>query len=400
MTRSELGTAWTCSRRGAIAGGSTTSRRTAPPRNGFRNGRGPVKILLACAQSPPTISGYSQVAGHLADGFRDSGHEVELVTEGHGCYRRGRAVWLDATGRALLARGADVVQVIGPSPPFTEQVARCAHRLGLPVVYYVHAFAGMQTYRSGTVYRLIDSLYTNTYYRRALRGVTHATSSTTEFARQCRSYAGLWTVIPNGVDDPCLRAGSMPAAEAASDPDRELQILFVGQLRPYKAVDGLLRALERNVRAGHPARLTIVGDGPERPNWENLARELRLGERVEFRGSLSSADLHSEYLVNDVLALPSVGGESFGIVLLEARLHGLDIIASDLPGVRELVLSIGGNLVPPRAVESLALALARERPLPPERRVLSKTIAETYTWPAVVTRYLELYRSLLDQTGR
>jgi phosphatidyl-myo-inositol alpha-mannosyltransferase len=285
--------------------------------------------------------------------------------------------------------------VIGPTPLFTEQVTLAAARHHIPVVYYIHAFAGLGTYRQGALYRIGDSLYRGTYYRRALGRLRHATSSTQDFADSFRQFRGPWTIIPNGVSDPCIASGRLPPLPAEAGPHPELRVLFVGQLRPYKAVDHLIRGVAETLRGGKSLRLTVVGDGPVRSDLEHLVDELGVRPAVVFKGPLSDEALHAEYLSNDLLALPSVEGESFGIVLLEARLHGLDLLASDLPGVREVVHQVGGALVPPGDPHAIAAALQKVGPLDPSRRVFNSEVAERYSWKSVASAYLELYREVL-----
>jgi len=354
-----------------------------------------LRILVACASYPPARSGYAQVASHLVQEFRGAGHEVILITEKQGCHRVARATVLNSSGRATIQRGADIVQVIGPTPLFTEQVTLAAARHQIPVFYYIHAFAGIGTYHQGALFRLVDSVYRATYYQQALRRVHSATSSTQDFADGFRHYRGAWTIIPNGVSDPCIDTGQLPPlpAEAALHP--ELRVLFVGQLRPYKAADLLIRGVAEALRGGKDLRLTVVGDGPMRLGLEQLVDELGMRPAVVFKGPLSDSDLHTEYLSNDLLALPSVEGESFGIVLLEARLHGLIVLASDLPGVREVVHQVGGVLVPPGDPHAIAEALRKTGPLEPSRRVFNAEVAARYSWKSVASSYLDLYRKVL-----
>jgi len=354
-----------------------------------------VRIIVVSSQYPPTRSGYSQVAGNLATGFRSRGHEVTVLTEGNGCHRAAKAAFLDSAGRRALKTGGDILQVIGPTPLFTEQVTIAAARLKLPTVYYIHAFAGLATYGRSSLFRFVDSLYLRTYYRRALRTLEHATSSTQDFADSFSLYTGPWTIIPNGVRDPCIDLGKLPGGTEPSTPHERLRLLFVGQLRPYKGVEYLLYALRELIQRGKKVELTVVGDGPDRARLEELVDGLDLRQAVTMAGSLRDEALHAQYLRSDVLVLPSLRGESFGIVLLEARLHGMRLVASDLPGVREVVGQVGGELVQPADPHALAQALMNIAPLAPGARRLDRNIAERYSWDRVVSMYLDLYESIL-----
>lgn len=356
-----------------------------------------MRILLACAQFPPTVSGYAKVAGNLASQFGKAGHEVEMLTEGHGCVRKGRIALLNREGRAIMRSGHDVVHIIGPTPMFTEQVAVAAARFGIPSVYYVHAFAGISTYFSGKAFDLVDMIYQNTYYQFALARVTRIVSSTRDFAARLRLRTGDWSVIPNGVSDPCLINGRLTEGPGVERRGSVLRVLFVGQLRPYKGVEVLLRAVAALIKRGSEVHLVIVGEGPDRGSLEQLADALTIGPSVTFAGALSDTDLHDEYLRSDALVLPSLRGESFGIVLLEARLHGLHVIASSLDGVREVVSRIGGETVTPGDVESLTAAIAKLEPRSAHSRTLNLSLAREFSWESVGTAYLSLFASILPQ---
>ncbi len=117
-----------------------------------------------------------------------------------------------------------------------------------------------------------------------------------------------------------------------------LSLLFVGGLdraHYFKGVPILLRALAE--LADDNWRLTIVGDGDRRKEYEKLAAELRLTDKIEFLGRLDDSELVRSYQNADLLILPSINtNEAFGIVLIEALACGVPVIASDLPGVRSV----------------------------------------------------------------
>ncbi len=354
--------------------------------------------MVACAQYPPVISGYAKVASALANGFSDSGARVEIITEGRGCKTIGRVHYLSAEGCSLLKRKPDIVQVVGPSPLFSEQVVLYAKRLRLPIVYKIDMFPGLATYHPGVLSEAIDSAYRSTVYSRSLRSADVVVCSTRDFADTLAQVKAPVEVIPLGVDDPCLsQIGSIPPNSQVYGRGRvgeELVILFVGQLRPYKGVRILLEAARNLVISGFKFRLNIVGDGPDRQSLEDLASSLSLGSLVRFLGPLPGSDLHSQYLGADVLVLPSTAGESFGIVVLEAALHGLGVIGSDLPGLREVVVSVNGKVFPTGNVEALSEAIQREKPR--EFKKFNSAVAQRYSWRGVCAKYLSLYDRLLS----
>jgi glycosyltransferase involved in cell wall biosynthesis len=127
-----------------------------------------------------------------------------------------------------------------------------------------------------------------------------------------------------------------PAAETSTprDGDRKAdRVLFFGRMTPLKGGDLLVKAVAYAAeKLGRPVPLTMAGDGPARPGWEALARELRVP--AEFPGWIDPATRPSHLRRSIVLAMPSVWPEPFGLVGLEAAAEGVPTIAFDTGGVR------------------------------------------------------------------
>ncbi len=117
-----------------------------------------------------------------------------------------------------------------------------------------------------------------------------------------------------------------------------LNLLFVGGLDSahyFKGVEVLLNSL---VIVSHRNwHLKIVGEGNLRANYEELARNLKIDKQIEFTGKLNEAELIRTFQNADLFILPSINGnEAFGLVLIEALACGVPVIASNLPGVRQV----------------------------------------------------------------
>jgi glycosyltransferase involved in cell wall biosynthesis len=149
-------------------------------------------------------------------------------------------------------------------------------------------------------------------------------------------------IVHNGV----TAAEFEPVARAAIATD----IVFVGELRLLKGVDILLRAL-----AGLPdVTATIVGDGPDRAQFEALAAELGIASRVSFPGALPA---RSAFALGRLLVVPS-RAESLPYIVLEAAAAGLPMIATRVGGIPEILGPDAGELVAPDDVEALRRAIA------------------------------------------
>lgn len=142
-------------------------------------------------------------------------------------------------------------------------------------------------------------------------------------------------VIRNGVALP------RPAlsVERQSPPDT-LQLLTVGRLVKGKNIETLVKALAVAVTMGSKVHLIVCGDGPERHNLEDLASAEGVVQHVTFLGHVSSDRVATLFVGSDAFLFPS-RSEGLPLALLEASVHGLPIIASDLNANREVAEESG-----------------------------------------------------------
>ena len=148
-------------------------------------------------------------------------------------------------------------------------------------------------------------------------------------------------------------------------------------------------------------RLVVVGEGPERTAAEGLPPELR--ERVLLLGALPNRDLPPIHAACDAFVAPNVGGESFGIVLVEAMAAGLPVVASAIPGFDEVIRDgVDGLLVPPGDLEALTRALGRvldEPELAERLRRAGRERARAFSWEVVLPRLEAAYRRAGGRQG-
>jgi len=160
-------------------------------------------------------------------------------------------------------------------------------------------------------------------------------------------------ILPTGVDTRLFRPASRPL------PEGSFTVGYAGRLAPEKGVDTLLEALSR-LPAG--VRLRVVGDGPARPQLQELAGRLGVGNRVEWGPPLPADRMVEAFAGFDVLVLPSrttrVWKEQFGRVLVEAMACKVPVVGSDSGAIPE-VIGDAGLVFPEGDAEALAACLRR-----------------------------------------
>jgi phosphatidyl-myo-inositol alpha-mannosyltransferase len=202
-----------------------------------------------------------------------------------------------------------------------------------------------------------------------------------------RFYGGRYRVIPNGVDVPAVVPAKAPAD------GRPLRLVFVGQAVERKGLPVLLRAFEA-LREHMPVELVVVGAG------EDQVAPLMLDTTgVHALGKVSDERKHAALAGADLLVAPSLGGESFGMVLTEGFAAGTPVVASDIAGYRGVVRDGEDGVLVPRG-EPTALAEAlRDLALDPARRTRmaqsAAAHARRYAWPVVAAEVLGAYEDAI-----
>jgi len=200
-----------------------------------------------------------------------------------------------------------------------------------------------------------------------------------------RFYGGHYRIVPNGVT---VAAGGAPAPRRA--PGEPLRVAFVGQAVERKGLPVLLRAFEA-LRGQVPAELTVVG-----ATQEEIAPLLVDGAGVTALGRVDDGGRRAALLAADVLCAPSLGGESFGMVLTEAFAAGRGVVASDIAGYRDVVADGTDGLLVPRGDATRLAETLRDLALDPERTARlgaeAARSAERYAWPRVAEQVAGAYQ--------
>ena len=273
--------------------------------------------------------------------------------------------------RALERERFDVLHVHEPMTPVVSVAAIAQARC--PVVATWHAAGPLRWNRAavhfwGFLMERVDyKIAVSEQARDSLRG----------------AFPGPFEILPNGVLIP-------PRAEPGG---REHRVVFAGRHDPRKGLQVLLRAWPE-IRRRTGARLRIVGVDPLAVRL--LVARLRIpDDGIDVLGLLSQERLTEELLSAKALVAPSVGMESFGMVLARALACALPVVASDLPGYRSVMTSETGAFVAPGDSKMLAVAVARLLADEPHRRALGasgrRLAVERYSWDRIAARLVDIY---------
>jgi phosphatidylinositol alpha-mannosyltransferase len=354
-----------------------------------------MRIGLVCPYSL-TISGgvQAQVLG-LARSLRAMGHDTRVLAPcdgpppDAGVTPLGNSIPTAANGsvapiapdpsaqlrtiRALRDERFDVLHLhepLAPGPTMTAMMFKNA-----PVIGTFHAAGGSAAYR---------------WLKPVVRGLGNRLDrrfAVSEDARRMaeESLGGEYTVVFNGIEVERF-------AKATPWPSEAPTILFVGRHEPRKGLAVLLEAM-RQLPAD--VRLWIVGEGPDTAELRAAHRD---DSRLSWLGAVDDGEKARRLRGADVFCAPSLRGESFGVVLLEAMAAQTPIVASDLPGYRN-VARAGSDalLVPPDDVEALADALRHvlaDRSVARDLAASGEARANCFSMDRLAELYVEAYESV------
>ena len=216
-----------------------------------------------------------------------------------------------------------------------------------------------------------------------------------KFARQ--TFPGDYSIIPNGID---LQRFGKKCEPGQAKAGHNLTILYVGRLDWRKGFHTLLDSFIK-LKPTYPGlRLQVVGPF-EAKDYTPFQERVRTVTGVEFVGYVPPERLPDYYHHADIFCAPSLGYESFGIVLLEAMAAGLPLVASDIFGYQS-VIQAGqeGLLVPPGQTTPLVEALSSLIDDPEQRQTLGQRgwlKAQNYSWDKIIEQVLSIYQQTIEE---
>lgn len=375
-----------------------------------------MKIAIVCY---PTYGGSGVVATELGIALANKGHEIHFIT-----YKQ--PVRLDLLGGTIHFHEVNVPEY----PLFHYQPYELAlssklvdtvklHGIDVLHVHYAipHAYAaymakqilateGIQipivTTLHGTDITLVGN---HPFYKPAVTFSINASDVVTSVSQSLKedtlrlfNITNEINVIPNFIDVAKYEEAKKAECQRHLLADASERIVtHVSNFRKVKRIDDVVKVFYR-IQQETPAKLIMVGDGPERESAEDLVCELGIEEKVVFLGKSNEVD--KILCFSDLFLLPSET-ESFGLAALEAMVSGVPVISSNTGGIPEVnIHGVSGYLSDVGDVDTMgerAIEILHDDVVLEQFKQNAKNIAKKFDLEAIVNDYEQLYGKAIDR---
>ncbi len=377
-----------------------------------------MNIGIVCYAS---VGGSGIVATELGKALASRGHQVHVIST-ETPFRFGE-----------FHEGLAFHQVVTPTYPLfrepqyllslSNKIVQVARELSLDIIHahyaVPHATAAFLCQQvlaasgSGTVPRVVTTLHGTditlvgsdpSYSEIVAFSIEHSdgvTAVSESLRKSTHAELGVTrdiAVIPNFLDCSVHRRLDVSdlRSRLAVEPDTKV-IIHISNFRPVKRVDAVVRIFDR-VRKKVPARLLLVGDGPDLPTALRIARELGISHLVRALGA--QEEVLSLLSASDVFVLPSAQ-ESFGLAALEAMACEVPVVASRVGGLPEVIEhGVTGYLHPPDALDDMAASVVKLVTDPMHHREVGQAacrrVREHFCAERVVPMYEDFYRAVIS----
>uniref|UniRef100_A0A7C4Y5F0 Glycosyltransferase family 1 protein n=1 Tax=candidate division WOR-3 bacterium TaxID=2052148 RepID=A0A7C4Y5F0_UNCW3 len=371
-----------------------------------------MKICIVSDPYYPYPSGVSEYTYYLAKYLRRFGHNVKILTTHYknevdepDVVRVGKVLYIPMNKSfATLSTGLDIprkvkdflnsenfdiVHTMGPFPPSISFFAlHYSHSINITTLHS----KGFKNYRFGsTIFRFLFRKYI-----RKLNGII----AVSEAARDTffPYIPGDYVIIPNGVD---LERFNPEVKGFEEFKERKNKILYLGRLDRRKGLIELINAIPFLRKEIKDISLIVVGKGPLEEYCKRLVSDLNLKDVVIFKGYAKQNEVPVYYASCDVYCSPALGGESFGIVLLEAMATGKPVIASNIPGYNSVIKDgYNGILFNPHNPEDIAekiLGVLKNEKLRIQLIENGKNFVKDYSWYNIAKRIERYYQQKIEE---
>lgn len=326
-----------------------------------------MKIAFVLDDTLDSSDGVQQYVLLVSDWLRNHGHDVHYITGNtsrtdlaniHSMtknvrvrFNRNRlSVPLPARSaeiKELLAKEAfDVLHIQMPFSPFLagKVIASATQNTAIVATYHIAPHSKVVTAANKT----LGIIQKKTVAR--IDSIISVSPVAQGFAQKTTGKQSV--VIPNSID---IKRWQLEKKQT-----RTTDIAFLGRLVSRKGCVFLLRALNELKESGKlkDQKVVIAGDGPERKQLESYVESHGLRKNVSFLGYISEYAKRKLLQETKLAIYPATGGESFGIVLLEAMAAGAVVLAGDNPGYASVIGQADGSLITPQDTNGFANRIA------------------------------------------
>lgn len=359
-----------------------------------------LRIGIICPYSLTVPGGVQMQVLGLARELRRRGHEARVLGP---CDGPPPESYVTPIGNSLPTSANGSMAPLAPDPPAVMRTIRVLDEEAFDVVHVHEPLApgpsvtAVLTHRHPTVGTFhaagVSFLYSvlRPFLARLINRIDRKVVVSKDALALVQSYlGGDYEVLFNGVEVAQIQRAASMARAAGSRP----AIFFCGRHETRKGLSVLLDAFER---LDIDAELWIAGTGPD---TDELKRRVGDHERISWLGRVSDEEKFARLKSADVFCAPSLGGESFGVVLIEAMAAGTTVVASSLDGYQNVAThDVDALLSPPG--DAAALASSLEAALADEAlglrlRSAGADRAETFAMARLADRYLDIYRELIE----
>jgi glycosyltransferase involved in cell wall biosynthesis len=369
-----------------------------------------VRILLLSNLYPPYVEGGAEIlAGDIAVELEGLGHEVIVLTSSYGLpnpqqnghiFDRHRPLWSqlnqpfnyyrryhNATNarelrQVVAVTRPDVLYIWEITGTGVNSILKVLPDLRIPIVFHLGSYwllyaRSPQTEQSRLHVRRLKQWLIGTVPKLTWTSLVAVSATLKQEYVQAGLDPERIEVIYNGIDPRLL---TLP--QSVKNEEETFQLLFVGRLRVEKGILVILKALDllmheqkETSRELPPLHLHIFGDGDETYINELKAflYKKRLTGAVTFHGKVPQDELIRHYDLSDIMLVPSLWQEPFGLVVVEAMARGLPVIASNVGGPAEILSNeVNGLLVEPGDEQALAFAIRQLIENPDTRKCLGQ----------------------------
>lgn len=368
-----------------------------------------MKLALVCPYDYVYPGGVAIHVANLYEEFKQMGHDVRIITPYSGPSSSIGTKDIIPIGKPVPIPSGGSIARVTISPVMANPVRTILERERFDVIHIHEPLCSTLTltilnlskainvgtfhacHRKPRGYQIISPFMTGLFKK--LHGKIAVSQPAMEFVS--KYFPGEYQIIPNGIN---LARFSTPRPPVEGICDGKVNILFVGRTEKRKGLIYLLGAYKKVKKQVPHSRLVVVGPGTER--YDSEARKLGLEDAV-FTGYVDNDMLPAYYQSADIFCSPATGGESFGIILLEAMAASKPVVASAINGYASVMADgVQGIMVPPKDKEALAEALIKLLKDPDLRHDMGargRKKAEECDWPNVADRVNQYYIRLIQR---